>query len=427
MKNNSTKKRKMVNRKSIYLDHAATTPVDARVMKAMLPFFDKFYGNPSSLHEPGQKANAALVEARGAIAEILNAHSDEMIFCSGGTESNNLTIVNTVNTYKDEIKKLFGKDTVPHVITSAIEHPAVLEPLLKLEKAQEISLTQIKPDATGVVSVADVERAINDRTVLVSIMYANNEIGTVQPIAEIGKAILKQRKVNQTLFPIFHTDACQAAGYLDLNVEKLHVDLLTLNGGKIYGPKGIGLLFQRRNIKLAPMIFGGGQERRLRSGTENVPAIVGLAQALKIAQAAKDKESARLTKLRDRLIAGLLKIKKSRLNGDAKKRLPNNINISFMDIEGEAAMLYLDAKGVYCSTGSACASTSLDPSHVILALGMSYEAAHGSLRFTMGKATTIKDVDYVIKVMPDIVKRLRAISPVTLDMSRFTKITNIKE
>jgi cysteine desulfurase len=250
-------------------------------------------------------------------------------------------------------------------------------------------------------------------------MYANNEIGTIQPIAEIGKAILKYRKQSDSLYPYFHSDACQAAGYLDLNVEKLHVDLLTLNGGKIYGPKGVGLLFVRRGVKIESQIVGGGQERRLRSGTENVPGIVGLAKALDLAQSKRDKESLRLIKLRERLIDGLLKIEKSRLNGDEKIRLPNNVNISFMDIEGEAAMLYLDAKGIFCSTGSACASTSLDPSHVILALGMSYEAAHGSLRFTLGQSTTTKDVNYLIKVMPDIVKRLRAISPVSLDMTRF--------
>ncbi len=324
-----------------------------------------------------------------------------------------------VNSAKAELCKKFGKNAAPHVITSAIEHPAVLEPLLKLEYKGLIKLTQIKPSSNGMVSFKDVQDAITDQTVLVTIMYANNEIGTIQPIAEIGKAILKYRKQSDSVYPYFHSDACQAAGYLDLNVEKLHVDLLTLNGGKIYGPKGVGLLFVRRGVKIESQIVGGGQERRLRSGTENVPGIVGLAKALDLAQSKREKESARLIKLRDRLIDGLLKIEKSRLNGDGKMRLPNNVNISFMDIEGEAAMLYLDAKGIFCSTGSACASTSLDPSHVILALGMSYEAAHGSLRFTLGQSTTMKDVDYLIKVMPDIVQRLRAISPVSLDMTRF--------
>jgi cysteine desulfurase len=404
---------------SVYMDHAATTPVDKRVIKVMLPFFDTYYGNASSLHAPGQIANAAVNEARESIAKSMNAHTDEMIFCSGGTESDNLAILGTVNASIAELKKKYGKNAVPHVITSAIEHPAVLEPLLKLEYRGKIELTQVKPDRKGVVGTDDVLKAIKDTTVLVTIMYANNEIGTIQPVAEIGKAILKYRKAKSSIYPYFHSDACQAAGYLDLNVEKLHVDLLTLNGGKIYGPKGVGLLFVRRNIKIEPQVFGGGQERRLRSGTENVPGIVGLAKAFEIAQAKREKESVRLNKLRDRLAKGLLKIEKSRLNGDAKNRLPNNVNISFMDIEGEAAMLYLDAKGVYCSTGSACASTSLDPSHVILALGMSYEAAHGSMRFTLGQSTTQKDVDYVIKIMPAIVKRLREISPVSLDMKQF--------
>lgn len=403
----------------IYMDHAATTPMDKKVIEAMMPFFDVHYGNPSSLHAPGQIAAGVLAGARESIAKHLNAHADEMIFCSGGTESDNLAIMGVVNSAKAELCKKFGKNAVPHIITSAIEHPAVLEPLLKLEYKGLIKLTQIEPASNGIVSVKDVQNAITDQTVLVTIMYANNEIGTIQPIAEIGKAILKYRKQSDSVYPYFHSDACQAAGYLDLNVEKLHVDLLTLNGGKIYGPKGIGLLFVRRGVKIEPQILGGGQERRIRSGTENVPGIAGLAKALDMAQNKREKESARLVKLRDRLMNGLLKIEKSRLNGDEKMRLPNNVNISFMDIEGEAAMLYLDAKGVYCSTGSACASTSLDPSHVILALGMSYEAAHGSLRFTLGQSTTMKDIDYVIKVMPEIVKRLRAISPVSLDMTRF--------
>jgi len=403
----------------VYLDHAATTPVDANVLKAMLPYFDKYYANPSSLHAPGQIAGAAVNNARDDIAKILNAHADEIVFVSGGTASDNLAVVGTVNASTIEIKKLFGADAIPHVITSAIEHPAVLEPLIKLERSGKIELTQLKPDRNGVIGVKDIMEVINERTILISIMYANNEVGTVQPITEIGKMIIKYRKSNNTTYPYFHTDACQAAGFYDLCVEKLHVDLMTLNGGKIYGPKGIGLLFVRRGIKIEPMIYGGGQERRLRSGTENVPGIVGLAKALEIVQKTREKESERLTKLRDKLIQGLLAIEKSRLNGDAEKRLPNNVNISFMDIEGEAAMLYLDAKGIYCSTGSACASRALDPSHVILALGLSYEAAHGSLRFTLGKSTTVKDINYVIKVLPDVVKRLRAISPVSLDMKQF--------
>jgi cysteine desulfurase len=265
-----------------------------------------------------------------------------------------------------------------------------------------------------------IEAALRPETVLVSVMWANNEIGTIEPIADIGRLLLAWRKAHATPCPYFHSDACQAAGACDLNVEKSHVDALTINGSKIYGPKGVGLLYVRRGVKLEPLARGGGQERNLRPGTENVPGIMGLACAFEIAQAERDEENARLSMLRDRLIEGLLAIPKSRLNGHPTERLPNNVNISFLDIEGEAAALYLDAEGVQVSTGSACASTSLDPSHVILATGLSYEAAHGSLRYTLGHSTTLDDVDLVIRVMPGIVERLRRMSPVNLDMNYFT-------
>ncbi|MDD2786318.1 MAG: aminotransferase class V-fold PLP-dependent enzyme [Patescibacteria group bacterium] len=429
--------------RSVYLDNAAATPLDAKVLKAMLPYFSSIAANPSSLHSAGQAANKAVTQARKSIAEIINGHADEIIFTSGGTESDNLAINGIIsvipisnsvipakagiqNPMDPRIRKDDKRESLPHVVTTAIEHHAILELLTRLQKNGAIDLTVIKPQKNGVVKVDDIMSAVNDRTVLVSVMYANNEIGTIQPIGDIGRAILKYRAAKRgTLyevrgtFPLFHSDACQAAGYLDLNVEKLHVDLLTLNGGKIYGPKGIGLLFVRRGVKLSPTVIGGGQERGLRSGTENVPGIVGMAKALELVQKNHEKESKRLAQFRDRLIKGLLRIPKSRLNGDPAERLPNNVNISFMDIEGEAAMLYLDAKGISCSTGSACASTSLDPSHVILALGMSYEAAHGSLRFSLGHDTIRSDIDYVIKVMPGIVEMLRKISPVTLDMSHF--------
>lgn len=420
-KNKKLKPAKKITRPVLaYLDNAAATSLDKRVLKAMTPYFSDIPANPSSLHAPGQAANAALKRARKSIAEHLNGHEDEMIFCSGGTESDNLAVLGTISAAAKFIKTNHGADAVPHVITTAIEHHAVLEPLLHLQKTGAIELSLIHPDKDGLAAVDDVLLAVKKTTVLISVMYANNEIGTLQPIADIGRGILKYRKQNNSAYPYFHSDACQAAGYLDLNVEKLHVDLLALNGGKIYGPKGTGLLFVRRGTKIGAQILGGGQEKGLRSGTENVPGIVGLAKALEIAQQERIKESARLTVLRDRLIKGLLKIPKSRLNGHPIMRLPNNINISFMDIEGEAAMLYLDAKGIACSTGSACASTSLDPSHVILALGMSYEAAHGSLRFSLGRQTTREQVDRVIKYLPGIVERLRLISPVSLDMSHFT-------
>lgn len=396
--------------KSVYLDHAATTPLDPRVLEKMQQYFSDIFANPSSFHSPGLRAKEAVDAARKSIAAQLNAHADELVFCSGGTESDNLAVLGLIRANKAKVK---------HVITTAIEHHAVLEPLRHLEKTGEIELTVLSVDRFGMVSVEEFEKALRPETVLASVMYANNEIGTIQPIADIGRAILKWRKANKTPYPYFHSDACQAAGALDLDVEKLHVDLFTLNGSKIYGPKGVGLLFVRRGTELEPLVRGGGQERGLRSGTENVPGIIGLAAALDIAQAEKEKENIRLTKLRDKLIQGLLKIPKTRLNGHPSERLPNNVNVSFMDIEGEAAVLYLDAQGIYCSTGSACASSSLDPSHVILATGVSYEAAHGSLRFTLGRSTKPADIDYVLKVVPGIVEKLRHMSPVNLDMKYF--------
>jgi len=396
--------------KSVYLDHAATTPLDPRVLKKMQPYFSDIFANPSSFHSPGLRAKEAVDEARKSIAVQLNAHADELVFCSGGTESDNLAILGTIRANRAKVK---------HVVTTAVEHHAVLEPLRHLERTGEIELTVLPVDKTGMVSVDDFETALRPETVLASVMYANNEIGTIQPIADIGRAILKWRKANKTPFPYFHSDACQAAGALALDVEKLHVDLFSLNGSKIYGPKGIGLLFVRRGVGIEPLVRGGGQERGLRSGTENVPGIVGLAAALEIAQAEKEKENARLTQLRDKLVEGFIKIPKTRLNGHPTERLPNNVNVSFMDIEGEAAVLYLDAQGIYCSTGSACASSSLDPSHVILATGVSYEAAHGSLRFTLGRSTKPADIDYVLKTIPGIVQKLRHMSPVNLDMRYF--------
>lgn len=392
----------------IYLDHAATTPLDAAVLEAMRPYFSETYGNPSSFHTLGMRAKEAVTASRITIAKLLNAHEDEIIFTSGGTESDNLAVLGIV------------RGELPHVITSAIEHPAVLEPLTMLGRKKEIELTILPVDRYGMVDPKEVAAALKPNTVLVSIMMANNEIGTIEPIAEIGREILKYRKAQSSVFPYFHTDACQATGCLDLDVEKLHVDLLALNGSKMYGPKGVGALFVRRGVKIRPFFVGGGQERNLRPGTENVPGIVGLAKAFELAQADREAESVRLTVLRDRLAEGLLKIPKTILNGHPTERLPNSVNISFLDIEGEAAVLYLDAEGIMASTGSACASASLDPSHVILATGLSYEAAHGSIRFTLGHSTTREDVDFVISVMPAIVERLRLMSPVNLDMKYFS-------
>lgn len=393
--------------KSVYLDHAATTPINPRVRKAMLPYFNEKFGNPSSFHTFGKQAKDDLDDARDEISKILHVRSDEILFTSGGTESDNLAILGFARANQSN-----GK----HLITTAIEHRAVLEAMIHLEKKEGFEVTYLKPDRDGLISAEQVSNTIRPDTVCVSIMYANNEIGTIQSIGEIGNAIQKYRKTNNKTWPVFHTDACQASGYLDLDIEKLHVDMLTLNGSKMYGPKGVGLLFVKRGIKLQPLQFGGSQERGIRPGTENVAGIIGMAKALSLVQKDREKESARLVPLRDKLISGILSyIPKTRLNGHATKRLPNNANISFLDIEGEALVLYLDAAGIYVSTGSACTSASLEPSHVILALGMPYEVAHGSIRFSLGHETTEEDVDYVLETLPPLVEKLRSISPVRVD------------
>lgn len=395
--------------KKVYLDHAATTPVDEHVREAMLPFFSDIFGNPSSFHSVGKEASEAVDASRKVIADLLGARSDEILFTSGGTESDNLAVLGVARAHQTQ-----GK----HLITTTVEHHAVLEAMLHLEKKEGFEVTYLEVDSDGLVSAKDVVAAIRPDTILISIMAANNEVGTILPIAEIGTAIQKRR--GEKKYPLFHTDACQAAGVLDLDVTKTHVDLLTMNGSKIYGPKGVGLLYAKRGIKIQPLMYGGGQEKGRRPGTYNVAGIVGLATAFTIAQKKKKDENIRLTELREKLIIGIQStIKKTRLNGHKENRLPNNVNISIMDIEGEALLLYLDAKGIYASTGSACTSASLDPSHVILALGLPYEVAHGSIRFTLGRSTTEEDIDYVIEVLPGIVEKLRAISPVSVDEKYF--------
>ena len=401
----------------VYLDHAATTPTDPRVLEAMRPFFVEIFGNPSSFHSAGKEGKDALDAARSSIAEVLGVHGDEILFTSGGTESDNLAILGLCRANAGTTPGVVPRG---HIVTTTIEHQAVLEAISHLEKKEGFEVTYLPVDSQGRVDPEAVEKAIRPDTLLVSIMYANNEIGTIEPTSEIGNHIQKLRQANGSKFPYFHTDACQAAGALDLTVEKLHVDLLTLNGSKIYGPKGVGLLYIKRGIKLQPLQFGGAQEKGIRPGTENVAGIVGLAKALETAQEESQKENARLVPLRDKLIEGILKtISKTRLNGHPSERLPNNVNISIMDIEGEAMVLYLDARGVYASTGSACTSASLDPSHVILALGMPYEVAHGSVRFTLGRETTTADIDYVLEVLPPLVEKLRTMSPVHVDEKYF--------
>lgn len=397
--------------REVYLDHAAATPLDPEVLAVMRPFLEEAHGNPSSFHSSGKRAKDAVDAARARIAGVINVRPDEILFTSGGTESDNLAVLGYARANAEK-----GK----HLVTTAFEHHAVLEAMAHLEHKEGFQVTYLSPDKEGMISVEQVMAAIRPDTLLVSVMYANNEIGTIQPIAEIGNAIQKFRKEKNLPHLLFHTDACQAAGALPLDVEKLHVDMMTLNGSKSYGPKGIGLLYVHRGIKLRPLMFGGAQERGIRPGTENVASIVGLAEAIARAQAQREAESARLIPLRDALIAGIKKtIAKTRLNGHATKRLPNNVNVSFMDIEGEALLLYLDAAGIYASTGSACTSASLDPSHVILSLGMPYEVAHGSLRFTLGRATTMDDIEYVLETLPPLVAKLRALSPVRVDEKYF--------
>ncbi len=405
--------------RKIYLDHAATTPMDPRVLTAMKPYFTDKFGNPSSLYALGRESNGAINDARRLVAQLMHALPDNIVFTGGGTESDNLAIYGIARAHEQQ-----GR----HIISTPIEHHAVLHALDDLKK-QGWEITFVKVDKDGLVNPADVMAAIRPDTVLVSVMYANNEVGTVEPIADIGREILKYRKSNNTIYPFFHSDACQAAGYLDLDVEKLHVDLLAINGSKIYGPKGVGVLYVRRGVKIKPLLVGGAQERRLRAGTENVPGIVGLAKALELAQSKKEKEYARVQALVKYFWQELQnKIVKIKLNGPqiGDKRLPNNLNITFLDVEGEAMLLYLDEYGVMCSTGSACTSESLDPSHVLAAIGLPYEYAHGSIRFTFGHSNTKTDVDYIMKYLPAVIQQLREMSPVKIGERDHAKYIGVK-
>ena len=398
----------------VYLDYAATTPLAPRVKEAMDPWWTENFGNAGGLYEEGRRAKEALQNSREVIAKLIGARTEEIIFTSGGTEADNLAIFGVARKLEAELP--FGSSaSKPHIITTTFEHHAVLHPCQQLEKEGfEVSYLDVGKD--GVVNPEDVRKALRPETILVSIMYANNEIGTIQPIYEIGKIIREFRAQNKSQLPYFHTDACQAAGYLDLNVNNLGVDLMSVNASKIYGPKGVGFLYKRAGVKIKPQILGGGQEGRMRSGTEAIPLVVGMAEAFKIAQKEREEESGRLIPLRDYFISEILKrIPKVVLNGHPANRLPNNINVSILDIEGEALILYLDAEGISISTGSACTSESLDPSHVILALGKPYEFAHSSMRFTLGRSTTKEDLDYVLEKLPKIVRWLRVVSPLNLD------------
>lgn len=380
----------------IYFDHSATTPVLPEVVEAMSVFFTDNYGNPTSLYRTGRRARAALEAARQSVAEVLGADDGkEIIFTGSGTEADNLAIKGVA---------LAKRKRGNHLVTLAIEHPAVIEPLRHLEK-QGFEVTYVPVDKSGIADPADVVAAITDKTILVSVMLANNVVGTVQPVGEISRHT-KARGI------ALHTDAIQAVGNIPVKVNDLGVDLLAVSGHKFHGPKGVGALYVRQGTRLDPIIHGGGQERGKRSGTENVPGIIGLGKALQIAEAEREHKAARLAGLRERLVKGVLNtVDEATYLGDPVKRLPGNACFSFKHIEGESLILHLDMMGIAASSGSACASNSLEPSHVILAMGYSAVDAHGSLRITMGRATTEAEVDKLIEVLPGIVTRLRRMSP----------------
>lgn len=384
----------------VYADNAATTKMSSTAIEAMLPYFDKIYGNPSSLHSAGQQAAAALASARESIAEVLGAHAREIYFTSGGSEADNQAIVSAAAAGAKKNKK--------HIISTVIEHHAVLHTLDKLKK-QGYEVTLLEVDQSGLVAPEAVAAAIRPDTALVSVMYANNEIGTIEPIAEIGR-VCRERGV------LFHTDAVQAAGHIGINVIKENIDLLSLSAHKFHGPKGVGALYARRGVVLSNLIEGGAQERGKRGGTENIPAIIGMAAALREAASRADENTKKLTAMRERLIDGLLKIPHSILNGDRVSRLPGNVNICFEGIEGESLLLLLDREGVMASSGSACTSGSLDPSHVLLAIGRPHEVAHGSLRLSLCEYNTDEEIDYILEKVPAVVEYLRNMSPVWRDL-----------
>ncbi len=387
--------------KRIYLDYAATTPTHPEVARAMLPYLGDVFGNPSAIYCYGQEARSALEQARAQVAGLIGARSEEIIFTSGGTEADNLALIGIAYAHKNR-----GN----HIITTAIEHHAIIETARFLEK-RGFEVTYLGVDGQGLVDPDDVRRAITDRTILISVMQANNEIGTIQPLAEIG-GIAREAGI------CFHSDAVQAVGHIPVDVGELGVDLLSISAHKFYGPKGVGALYLRKGTRLEALMYGGGQERNRRSGTENIPGIIGLGRAVELARQEMAQEAGQLTRLRDRLIQDTLqRISHSRLNGHPKKRLPNNVNISFDFVEGESLVLNLDLKGICASTGSACSSSSLELSHVLLALGLPRPQAHGSLRFTLGKWTTESDIDRVLEVLPPIVARFRAMSPLLKNRS----------
>lgn len=384
----------------IYADNAATTKMSKTAINAMLPYFDDVYGNPSSLHSVGQRANEALTQARACVARLLGCEAREITFTSGGSEADNQAIISAARLGEKKGKK--------HIISTSFEHHAVLHTLERLKK-EGFEVTLLDVHDNGMVTAEQVEAAIREDTCLVTVMYANNEIGSVQPIKEIGE-VCKKHGV------IFHTDAVQAAGHIRIDVREQNIDMLSLSAHKFHGPKGVGVLYSRKGIPLTNVIEGGAQERGKRGGTENLPAIRGMTAALEEACANIDRNTAKLTRLRDRLIEGLSEIPHSILNGDRSRRLAGNVHFCFEGIEGESLLLLLDDKGICASSGSACTSGSLDPSHVLLAIGRPHEIAHGSLRLTLSEENTDEEVEYIIRSVKEVVEYLRSISPIWNDM-----------
>ena len=386
----------------VYMDHTATTPTSPEVLQAMMPYFGEIFGNPSSVYSFSRKTRAAIDKARNQVASALNADPSEIYFTGSGTEADNWALKGTL-----EKAKLAGKN---HLITTSIEHHAILHTAEYLKHYHGVEVTYLPVDSEGRVSVDDVRNAITDKTALVSIMFANNEVGTIEPVAEIG-ALCREKHIP------FHTDAVQAAAHLDIDVKAMNIDMLSMSAHKMYGPKGVGALYLRKGLRPENFMHGGAQEHKHRASTENIAGIVGFGEAMEILKGRLQEDKAVNSARRDKLIAGILeKIPHAKLNGaTGDLRLPNNINFSFIGVEGETLLLDLDAKGVSASTGSACSSESLDPSHVLLALGLKHEMAHGSLRFTIGRLTTDEHIDYLLEVLPEIVARRREMSPLWED------------
>ena len=389
--------------KLIYLDNAATTKTDPEVVEAMIPYFSENYGNPSSIYELAGKSKTAMEEAREKIAGVLNARTNEIYFTAGGSEADNWALVAAFVAYAQK-----GN----HIITTKIEHHAILHTCEYLEKYRGARITYLDVDENGIVKLDELEKAITEETILISIMFANNEIGSIQPVREIGM-IAREHQI------LFHTDAVQAFGQLPIDVDALNIDMLSSSAHKINGPKGIGFLYIRKGVKIRSFIHGGAQERKRRAGTENVPGIVGYGEAARLAEESREERTAREQELRDYMIERILKeVPYCRLNGDQKRRLPNNVNISFEFIEGESLLLMLDGYGICASSGSACTSGSLDPSHVLLAIGLPHEIAHGSLRLTLGKETTKEEIDYTVDKIKEVVSQLRSMSPLYEDFMK---------